>query len=228
MKKKTFTERLLILFGQPNSIDDDELIAEYERLLKSYSPEIVDAAIDRLARSYKYPGWPKVADCVEAAEDAIEGRNWQERAKNGGDPVRNDHTRKPFIEAKRFINGPGGHGWEWSPAFRDHPWVILAEKEGWGRELRGVCFRQAYLRFAGGVHRDGPTTENVMPDAELVAYFRAEAKKGRDAAEWREANPNHRSIKGWQPIDVSKLLQRNRETFEAEQRVVRDPTGEAS
>ena len=221
-----FSERLLLLFGQPNSFDDEAYVREYERLLKSYTPDIIDDAIDRLARSHKYPGWPKIADCVAAAEDAIESRNWKERAKNGGEQVKNDTFSGAHLEARRFVNGPGGYGWEWAPAFRDHPWVVLAEKEGWGRELRGCCLRQAYLRFLGGVVRDGPTVENIMPDAQLVEYFRKEAKRTREATEWRAANPNHKSIKGWQPIDVSKLLERNREAFEAEQRVVRDPTGE--
>lgn len=226
MSIPNFTDRLLVLFGPPNSTDDDLLMREYQRLLKSYSAEIIDDAIDRLARSHKYPGWPKIADCVAAAEDAIEARNWKERAKNGGEHAKNDTFSGAHLEARRFVNGPGGYGWEWAPSFREHPWVVLAEKEGWGRELRGCCLRQAYLRFLSGVVREGPTIENVMPDAELVAYFRDEARKGREAAEWRAANPDHRSIKGWKPIDVSGLLKRNREAYEAEQRVVRDPTGE--
>ena len=68
----SFTQRLLVLFGPPNSSDDELFIREYQRLLKGYSTEIINDAIDRLARTHKYPGWPKIADCVAAAEDAIE------------------------------------------------------------------------------------------------------------------------------------------------------------
>jgi len=213
-----FTQRLLILFGPPNSSDDEQFIREYQRLLKSYSDEIINDAIDRLARSHKYPGWPKIADCVAAAEDAIEARNWKERAKNGGDPIKNDPVAAVRLMARRFVNG-SGNNWEWSPAFRDHPWVILAEKEGWGRELRASCLYSAFKRYADPYRKPNelPTVENVMPDGDTVAHWRKEAERSRSAAEWRKANPEHRAIKGAVAIDVEGLLRRNRERFEASQ-----------
>lgn len=220
-----FSERLLLLFGPPNSIDDEAFAREYERLLKGYQPDIIDAAIDQLARTHKYPGWPKIADCVAAAEDALEARSWAQRARNGGDRVDNDTMRRHATDARRFVNGPGGYGWEWAPAFRDHPWVILAEKEGWGRELRSACMRQAHLRFLGGTAKDGPTVENVMPDADTVAHWRKEAERTRSAAEWRKANPDHRAIKG-QNFDITAFLEKNRKAYEASQATANRMTGE--
>lgn len=214
-----FSERLLLLFGPPNSIDDEAFAREYERLLKSYQPDIIDAAVDQLARTHKYPGWPKVADCVAAAEDALEARAWKERAKNGGERVENNAVAAARLMARRFVNGIGANGWEWAPEFRDHPWVVLAETEGWGRELRSSCLYGAFRRYADPYRKpnDLPTVENVMPDAETVAYWRKEAERTREAIEWREANKDHRSIKDAKPINVTALLNANRAAFLAKQ-----------
>lgn len=218
----TFTERLLVLFGSPKSTDDDLFIREYQRLLKGYSSEIIDDAIDRLARSHKYPGWPKIADCVGAAEDAIEARNWKLRAQNGGERPESDAVKAAHIAAAKFVNGVGGNGWEWAAEFRDHPWVILAEKEGWGRELRAVCKRDAFLRYLVNDPRDTPTVERVMPSSEDVAYWRKEAERTREATEWREANKDHRALKGLVEIDVPKLINANRDAFMAKQAASRN------
>jgi hypothetical protein len=208
MSSPTFTDRLLVLFGAPRSIDDQLLIAEYQRLLASYSQEIVNAAVDRLARSHKWPGWPKVADVIAAAEDAIEARHERARAENGGARPETNAVTRARIAAARFVNGRG-NGWEWAPDFRAHPLVVLAEAEGWARELRDACKRQAFLRLIHGIPRDAPTVDNVMTrDTELIAYWRAEARRAREAAEWRAANPNHRSIKGLGTVDAERYLAR--------------------
>lgn len=236
MSTPSFTDRLLVLFGPPNSTNDDLFIREYQRLLKGYSTEIIDDAIDRLARSHKYPGWPKIADCVAAAEDAIEARNWRERAKNGGERPESDQVKAAHIAAAKFVNGIGGNGWEWSSEFRNHPWVILAEKEGWGRELRGACKRAAFLRYLVGDGRDMPTVERVMPSSEDIAHWRKEAQRTREAVAWRAENTDHRALKGLEQIDVAKLLNANRDAFMAKQEAsrnrglhrVRNVTGERS
>lgn len=227
----SFTDRLLVLFGAPNSSDDDLLMKEYQRLLKSYPSEIINGAVDRLARTHKYAGWPKIADCVAAAEDEIEARNWKERARNGGERPTGDPISATRLMARRFVNGHHGHGWEWSIDFQRHPWVVLAEKEGWGAELRASCIHTATVRFGEHprpAHDQRPTVENVMPDKDTIAYLRRKAEGYRQAEEWRKANPNHRSIKGWQPIDVTGLLKRNREAFEAESDVTKRMTGDQS
>ncbi len=217
----SFTDRLLILFGSPNTMDDDLLITEYKRLLKSYPSEIIDGAVDRLARTHKFAGWPKIAECVAAAEDEIEARTWKERAKNGGERPKNDPAGAARLMARRFVNGVGGYGWQWSQEFQGHPWVALAEKEGWGPELRGVCIQRAAYKF-GEAKRSGPITpESVMPEADLVAYFRDCARRAREAAKWRQENPNHRSIRGLTPIDVSGLINRAKQGHNPE-------TGEVS
>jgi hypothetical protein len=220
---KTFSERLLILFGQPKSIDDEAFVREYERLLKSYSPEIIDDAIDRLARSHKYPGWPKIADCVAAAEDAIEARNWKLRAQNGGDRPESDAVKAAHIAAAKFVNGVGGNGWEWAPEFRSHHLVVLAESEGWGRDLRAACKRDAFLRFLVNDPRDVPTVERVMPkNADDIAYWRDQARREREATEWRKNNPDNKAIKNLEQIDVRKLINANRDAFRAMQMASRN------
>jgi hypothetical protein len=206
MTTPSFTDRLLVLFGSPNSSDDELLMKEYQRLLKSYPTDIIDAAVDRLARAHKFAGWPKIAECVAAAEDEIEARAWKVRAENGGERPQSDPAAAARLMARRFVNGARANGWEWSLEFRGHPWVALAESEGWGSDLRGACIHRAAFLFGDPKRSGAVTPESVMPDAGLVSYWRDGARRSREAAAWREANPNHRSIRGLTPIDVSGLL----------------------
>lgn len=119
--------------------------------------------------------------------------------------------------ARCFVNGSERHvksdkfepiTGEWSVRFRSHPWVRQAEQEGWGRDLRSTCILAARQRILRGVRPVDIKTDDVMPKREWIDYFRDQARRGRKAYEWRQANPSHQSIRGLSQIDPEAMLRR--------------------
>lgn len=96
----------------------------------------------------------------------------------------------------------------WSGRFKSHPWVIQSENEGWGRDLRQSCIGSARERIMAGIKPNDIQPEDIMPKADYVEHWREEARKGREAYEWRLANPNHPSIKGAVEIDPVAFLRK--------------------
>jgi hypothetical protein len=97
---------------------------------------------------------------------------------------------------------------QWSSRFQRHPWVVQAEDEGWGRDLRSTCILAAKQRIMAGVKPNDIQAEDVMPRQEWVDYFRDQARRGREAYEWRKANPDNKAIKGLVEIDPVEFLKR--------------------
>ena len=124
---------------------------------------------------------------------------------------------KADFMARCFVNGSEKHeksgmvepiSGEWSIRFRGHPWVRDSEVEGWGKELRMACIGAARERIMAGVKPIDITPNDVMPKAEYVDHWRTQARKEREALEWRRANPTHKSINGLIEIDVEALLRK--------------------
>lgn len=63
-------DRLLVVFGPPQSDDPAAYLAEVQKLIKAYSSAELDKAADLLLRSHKW--FPKPADIVVACADARE------------------------------------------------------------------------------------------------------------------------------------------------------------
>lgn len=105
-------------------------------------------------------------------------------------PDQIDYDARVYVNGLRRAQTPEGPGaltlatGEWAPRFRAHPWVIQAEAEGWGRELRQHCVGAVKQALAAGV--SAPAIETVMPDRELIEHWRKNAKRYALAAEWRE------------------------------------------
>jgi len=66
-----FLERLAIIFGEPKTTDIKLFYAEYADALKGCSEAALKAGVEQLRRTHRYPGWPTVAKCLEAIEDAM-------------------------------------------------------------------------------------------------------------------------------------------------------------
>lgn len=64
-----FMKRMVLVYGAPDTDEPEAFVGEYIRLLKGYSDEVLDAALDRLLKTRKFRTWPSIADCVSAAED---------------------------------------------------------------------------------------------------------------------------------------------------------------
>ena len=93
-----------------------------------------------------------------------------------------------ILEGKMIVDSGG-----WHPRFRNHPWVISADREGWGRDLRMHCVRVVKSRMMGGQYPGEP--ETLMPDLETVQYWAAKAKRFAEADAARAAlaeYPNRR------------------------------------
>lgn len=76
------------------------------------------------------------------------------------------------------------HTAHWAPAWRDHPIVRQAEREGWGRELRSHCVMAvSRAMFAGRPHHQ---IEEMMPDANWIKHTRQNAERYELARAWRD------------------------------------------
>jgi hypothetical protein len=93
---RAFVEPLLAVFGQPSSDDPERFLAEYSRHLKGYASAELQAAADHLMRSHKGPArWPKLAECVDACNDA---RERQQHTKTARSPQADWQTRMANAE----------------------------------------------------------------------------------------------------------------------------------
>lgn len=95
--------------------------------------------------------------------------------------------------ARCFVNGSKRHektgkiepiAGAWSEAFRDHPYVIEAEYQGWGRELRGAVVSAVKSRIYA--NKGFGDIDTLMPDRKWVDYAKQQAERARKAQQWRD------------------------------------------
>jgi hypothetical protein len=84
----------------------------------------------------------------------------------------------------------------WGSRFKDHPWAIQSEREGWAKELRQCCVLGVKQRLMAGVKLDEIQIGDLMPEKRLIDYWADQARRELEAKEWREANMGHRSLGG--------------------------------
>ena len=89
------------------------------------------------------------------------------------------------LEGKMIVDTGG-----WHPRFRGHPWVISADLEGWGRDLRQHVVRVVKSRMMAGENPGEP--ETLMPDLETAQYWAAKAKRFAEADALRAANAKNK------------------------------------
>lgn len=63
-----FVKRMAALFGDPNSGDIADVIAEYENALKGEPELVLQRAADLIARQRTIRAWPTVAECLKAVK----------------------------------------------------------------------------------------------------------------------------------------------------------------
>lgn len=78
------------------------------------------------------------------------------------------------------------HTAHWSPVFLDHPWVKASEVEGWARDLRTAVVLAVKRRIMG--RRPYHDIEQLMPQQDLIEFWRDKAARERRAAEWQAAH----------------------------------------
>lgn len=74
----------------------------------------------------------------------------------------------------------------WHARFDGHPWVMAAEAEGWGRELRSAIVQHLKARM----HTQQkafvwPQIEELMPDGNWIEYTRRQAEAYAIARQWQ-------------------------------------------
>lgn len=70
MSADAFINRMLVLYGNPDSADDDAFIDEYREMLKGADTAVLKAAGDIIRSTHVRRGWPtpgEVADAVRKA-----------------------------------------------------------------------------------------------------------------------------------------------------------------
>ena len=94
-------------------------------------------------------------------------------------------------KARAWVNGmiqDPKQGWiphtaHWHSRFRRHPWVEEADRDGWGRELRGAVIMATKLKILRG--EDYSEVGSLMPPLWWVEQQRANALRFKEAAESR-------------------------------------------
>lgn len=67
----TLLDRLMVIFGAPESDDPRLYLDEVGKLLAKYTPEVLDRAADILIRTHKRNSFPKPSDIVTVCEDVL-------------------------------------------------------------------------------------------------------------------------------------------------------------
>jgi hypothetical protein len=62
--------RFSTLYGAPRTDEVEEFVAEYVKALGWYSDEVLVAATDDLIKQHTTGGWPRIAVCLKACQDA--------------------------------------------------------------------------------------------------------------------------------------------------------------
>ncbi len=64
------TERLMILYGQPNTPNPTAFLAIYNEAFHGVPKDVLADAGDCIARTRKVSSWPTLAECLDAVETA--------------------------------------------------------------------------------------------------------------------------------------------------------------
>lgn len=113
-------------------------------------------------------------------------------APAGMTPEIADRKARIFVCGMRQFKAVEGHpdngkmvvaSGQWSSAFSSHPWVQKADAEGWATDLRLHCIRVARRQIGLGLPYD---VAGLMPSAEVIAKWRANAERYCEAEQWRE------------------------------------------
>lgn len=69
--RKHFLEKFLLLYGEPKTTDVGAFFAEYQRALKGYTAQALEAGANKLIDAHTFKSWPTIAECRKAIESAM-------------------------------------------------------------------------------------------------------------------------------------------------------------
>ena len=96
--------RFLTLYGEPKTDSLDGFFDEYERALRGFHREILQAAADMVIRAQEYRSWPTPGECVKACHVAAEKAATAKRYQSPADLNRQERNwPAPTPESKRRV-----------------------------------------------------------------------------------------------------------------------------
>lgn len=136
MSSEAFIQRMIVLYGPPETMDDDAFLKEYTDILRPFDGEMLKAAGDHIRATHKRARWPNPAEVIEALDLAQQKRNEvndrriaAERAEHDG----GSWSRHRMAVASKAMRSPLG---------------IRAADEGWITQLWD--FYRENLRYPSG------------------------------------------------------------------------------
>lgn len=65
-------KRLIVIYGEPESINPQTYLDEVARLTEKYSNGTLSDAADHLISTHRYKSWPTPAQCIQACQQMVE------------------------------------------------------------------------------------------------------------------------------------------------------------
>lgn len=110
-------ERLLIVYGDPDSHDPKAYMAEVARLMSKYSDTTLHDATDHLLATHRGRMWPTPAQCINACQDVLERDATRQPTQGHKFPSRRGPYSPETLERWRLAK-------EWRDSLPpDHPLV---------------------------------------------------------------------------------------------------------
>lgn len=127
---------LIAVLGEPNTPDPERFLAEYARMLRGYGAQELADAADHVLATYKGPArWPRIPDCIEAAEQARERLKFKRGQKQA---TEEDYFSKANAAERAMMDSQIGHA---------------AAREGWANGLRDFIIEKRRLPQHHEIHR---------------------------------------------------------------------------
>lgn len=138
-----FVQRMLAMFGPPNTADPETFIAETRKALNGWRPDILAEAADRIVKTAKW--FPKPAEVIEVCEAIAAGKT-----SNADHGARNqDWTADALKTADYLIQSDMGR---------------QAANEGWITQLHDYCRKHRELppgRIVGDLRHEARLFEDA-------------------------------------------------------------------
>jgi len=127
MTNSVMLQRLMIVYGEPDSGDPGAYLREVGRLLQGYTEAEQQEATDLVLKTHRGRQWPTPAECVNAC---IEVRDQRTDRQVPEGPKYPEWTESAFAAADRLINSEIGR---------------QAAREGWIGQLHDFCRKARHL-----------------------------------------------------------------------------------
>lgn len=101
MSQVVFTKvikRLMNVFGAPNSPDQNAFFDEFDKALRGYTADVLEAAVDRVMKVHVFASWPTVGEVTEAVQSVLAAR---------GGPRAPEHVKFSALEpepGKKYVD----------------------------------------------------------------------------------------------------------------------------